>query len=103
MDQVDDVDEFGNPISNSLLSKYDEEIDGEKKSSFNIGDDSLKQLQKRKLLEVKEKLKGKLVYSLETPSQIASNYYTQEELVKFNKPKKKVGTPLTTSSPLFLT
>ncbi|XP_046663789.1 LOW QUALITY PROTEIN: U4/U6.U5 tri-snRNP-associated protein 1-like [Homalodisca vitripennis] len=72
----------------SVLGKYDEEIDGEKKTSFTLGVD---EMQKKKV-QVKSKLQlHKRVESLVTPAlQLASDYYTEQEMVKFKKPKKKV-------------
>lgn len=49
----DEVDEFGNPVERNVLGKYDEEIDGTKKKTFNIGHDVEAEIaQKRRLQEV---------------------------------------------------
>lgn len=49
----DEVDEFGNPLERNVLGKYDEEIDGTKKKTFNIGHDVEAEIaQKRRLQEV---------------------------------------------------
>ena len=84
------VDEFGQPLERNILKKYDDEIDGDKPKSFVIGES--KQLQKdqqRKLQEIKAKLQNKRLESLDTlPLTIASEYYNDEELTSFRKPKK---------------
>lgn len=52
----EEVDEFGNPVSRDILSKYDEDIDGlskRKKKSFKIGQNVEEEIaQKRRLQEV---------------------------------------------------
>lgn len=51
----EEVDEFGNPVSRNILSKYDEEIDGKsKKKNFTIGQNVEEEIaQKRRLQEVR--------------------------------------------------
>lgn len=71
-----------------ILTKYDEEIEGEKRSSFILGvDESRKKEMVRKKLHENKRLE-----SLDLPKlQIASDYFTEEEIsLKFKKPKKKV-------------
>lgn len=87
----DEFDQFGNPKEKSLLSKYDEEIDGEKRDSFKIGFDSAIERRQATIESVKAKLvKKKLESIAEKQLVIASDYYNEEELAKFKKPKKKV-------------
>jgi U4/U6.U5 tri-snRNP-associated protein 1 len=76
----------------SVLSKYDEEIQGERKSSFALGEEGSEATRRRNLQAVREKLRGKTLISLDLPSpQLAAEYYTEEEMsAKFRKPKKKV-------------
>ncbi|PNF42461.1 hypothetical protein B7P43_G08725 [Cryptotermes secundus] len=76
----------------SILSKYDEEIQGEKTSSFALGEEMSEAAKHRNLQAVREKLRGKTLVSLDLPApQLAAEYYTEEEMsVKFKKPKKKV-------------
>ncbi|KAJ6628254.1 U4/U6.U5 tri-snRNP-associated protein 1 [Pseudolycoriella hygida] len=85
-------DEFGEQIHRNILGKYDEEIDGIKPNSFSIGETlEDERAQKRRLLEIKAKLAGKKLESLDEPSlKLASDVYTDDELAKFKKPKKKV-------------
>lgn len=56
------MDEYGNVKEKTLLSKYDEEIDGEKKQSFTIGQNV--EIQKKLAQTVKEKLSNKRIESL---------------------------------------
>ncbi|KAJ8938700.1 hypothetical protein NQ318_007988 [Aromia moschata] len=87
----DEFDEFGNPKEKSLLSKYDEEIDGERRDSFKIGYDHGIERKQAVVQSVKEKLAKKKLESIpEKQLTIASEYYNEEELAKFKKPKKKV-------------
>lgn len=71
-----------------ILTKYDEEIIGEKKSSFVLGmDESRKKEIVRKKLHENKRIESCCLPNL----QIASDYYTEEEInLKFKKPKKKV-------------
>lgn len=86
---VYEEDEFGEKPS--VLSKYDDEIEGEKVSSFAIGEEMSEEMRKSKLRAVREKLHGKTLVSLDLPKpKLATEFYTEEEMVKFKKPKKKV-------------
>ncbi|XP_076266874.1 U4/U6.U5 tri-snRNP-associated protein 1 isoform X2 [Rhynchophorus ferrugineus] len=85
-----EFDEFGNPKEKSLLSKYDEEISGAKKDGFRIGYDNAVERKQAAVQSVKEKLARKQVVFLpEKNLTLASEYYNEEELAKFKKPKKK--------------
>ncbi|XP_053672828.1 U4/U6.U5 tri-snRNP-associated protein 1 [Anopheles nili] len=88
----DDVDEFGMPKEREVLGKYNEEIEGQRKSSFVIGSNAEHEAQeKRRLLEIKTKLEKKKLDSLETAQlTLVSDYFTETELASFKKPKKKV-------------
>lgn len=87
----DEYDEFGNPKENSMLSKYDEEIDGEKKDSFKIGYDNAVEKRQATIASVKAKLAKKKLESIaEKQLILASEYYNEEEMAKFKKPKKKI-------------
>lgn len=86
-----EFDEFGNPKEKSLLSKYDEEIDGQKRESFKIGYDNANERRQATIESVKAKLaKKKLESIVDKPLIIASEYYNDDEIAKFKKPKKKV-------------
>ncbi|CAG9809607.1 unnamed protein product [Chironomus riparius] len=89
----DQYDQFGNFIDRGVLAKYDDDIDASaQKSSFVIGESrELIRQQQRKAMEVKAKLQGKTLESLnDDPLKLASDHYTEEELTKFKKPKRKV-------------
>ncbi|XP_067623930.1 U4/U6.U5 tri-snRNP-associated protein 1 [Eurosta solidaginis] len=86
-------DEFGNPIDRGILEKYDEDIDGNrKKKEFVIGDNLEEEREhRRKLLEIKTKLAGKRLETLEDARiALASDTFSEAEIAKFKKPKKKV-------------
>ncbi|XP_034670055.1 U4/U6.U5 tri-snRNP-associated protein 1 isoform X1 [Drosophila subobscura] len=87
-------DELGNPIERSVLEKYDEDLEGQpkKRKNFVIGENSEEDREhRRRLLEIKTKLAGKRLETLEdTNLQLASDTFSVEELAKFKKPKKKV-------------
>lgn len=83
----DEFDEFGILKRSSLLSKYDEELDGPKKDVFRIGETaSSADLARLKLQQ--EELQGKISLSL-PEFKVASEYYTADEMVKFKKTKRK--------------
>lgn len=88
----DQYDEFGNFIGRGMLSKYDEVLDGDAKKTFTIGESKeLIQQQRRRAMEIKAKLENKTLESLNVePLRLASDHFTEEELTKFKKPKKKV-------------
>lgn len=74
-----------------MLAKYDEEIDGEKIDSFKIGYDNVTERRQAAIESVKAKLAKKKIESIaEKQLIIASDYYNEEELAKFKKPKKKI-------------
>ncbi|XP_053211924.1 U4/U6.U5 tri-snRNP-associated protein 1-like [Panonychus citri] len=82
-----EFDEFGILKKKNILGKYDEELNGVERETFQIGS-SMDREKEAEL--IREKLRQQAgVISLDTPSfKVASEYYTEEELVKFKKPKK---------------
>lgn len=91
-DPYDDenFDEYGFS-KNKVLEKYDEEIDGEKKDNFILGANNV-EFKRRQLETVKQRLANKKLESLQIAEpKLASEYYNEEELGKFKKPKKKVN------------
>ncbi|OAD60134.1 U4/U6.U5 tri-snRNP-associated protein 1 [Eufriesea mexicana] len=85
----DNFDEYGF-AKKTILEKYDEEIEGEKKDTFVLGT-NIKDVKQNKLDYVKQRLANKRLESLQlTEPKLASEYYNEEELAKFKKPKKKV-------------
>uniref|UniRef100_G3MKP6 SART-1 family protein n=1 Tax=Amblyomma maculatum TaxID=34609 RepID=G3MKP6_AMBMU len=86
-----EVDEFGIVKKKSLLYKYDEEIEGVKREKFCIGVGPTEADKERELEMVRMKLKQKQLDSLIMPApQLATEYFTPDEVAKFKKPKKKV-------------
>lgn len=87
----DEFDEFGNYKPKSLLSQYDDEIEGEQKKSFRLGTDISEERKQANLQSIKEKLSNKRLESLALPDlTLASEYFSEQEMAKFKKPKKKV-------------
>ncbi|XP_076160776.1 U4/U6.U5 tri-snRNP-associated protein 1 isoform X1 [Ptiloglossa arizonensis] len=85
----DNFDEFGFP-KNTILEKYDEEIEGEKKDNFVLGI-NMKDVKQSKLDHVKQRLANKRLESLQLAEpKLASEYFNEEELATFKKPKKKI-------------
>merc|ERR1711974_279427 len=81
---LEDVDQdTGDITKKSLLYKYDEEIDGEKRKAFTLGSTggfSQEEEDKRKRDEIRAKLANKSLVSLETNNfQTSSDYLTAEE------------------------
>ena len=81
----DEFDEFGILKKSSLLSKYDEEIEGPKKDVFRIGRTAQ---DNKEIVKMKLEQQGKV--TLQLPElKVASEYYTPTEMLKFKKPKRK--------------
>lgn len=95
-----EFDEFGILKPKSLLSKYDEEIEGAKKESFKIGKTAAEREIELEIVRMKlRQQEGKV--SLELPQKkIAAEYYTEEEMAKFKKPKKKIKKVLRKKTPV---
>lgn len=73
------------------MEKYDEEIEGQKKESFALGIDNAKEWKQRHSKIVQHRFANKKLESLKLPEpKLASEYYSEEELAKFKKPKKVV-------------
>lgn len=90
--EAPEVDEYGNIVQKSLLTKYDDEIEGEKKTSFRLGAYGHTQpdsgYSKGPGNGPKFSKLNKL-QSLDAPeAQLASEYFTPEEMVGFRKVKK---------------
>ncbi|CAM9337763.1 unnamed protein product [Lampetra planeri] len=85
---VDDMVVFK---SRSVLSKYDEEIDGEKKKSFRLSTGGFADGERERELQVMKETLRSQAQSLQMPSlSIASEYYTPQEMVGFKKTKRRV-------------
>lgn len=90
-DEEESVDDMATLKHKSVLSKYDEEIDGEKKKSFRLetggrADGSWE----RELQQIRDTLQSQ-AQSLDGPGlRLASEYYTPDEMVTFKKTKCRV-------------
>lgn len=76
-----------------MLSKYDEEIHGEKKDTFMLGLDVSFEARKQQAINEADKAnqtKKKLEKIAEKELKLASEYYDETEMAKFKKPKKRV-------------
>ncbi|CAG5928659.1 unnamed protein product [Menidia menidia] len=90
-EEEESVDDMVTFKTRSVLSKYDEEIEGEKKKSFRLSTGGFADGEReRELQAMKESLRNQAV-SLEMPAlKIASEYYTPQEVVGFKKTKRRV-------------
>uniref|UniRef100_A0A8C6T3F6 Spliceosome associated factor 1, recruiter of U4/U6.U5 tri-snRNP n=1 Tax=Neogobius melanostomus TaxID=47308 RepID=A0A8C6T3F6_9GOBI len=90
-EEEENIDDMITFKSHSVLSKYDEEIEGEKKKSFRLGTLGFADGEReRELQAMKETLRSQ-AQSLEMPSlSLASEYYTEQEMVGFKKTKRRV-------------
>ncbi|CAL8331215.1 unnamed protein product [Lota lota] len=90
-EEDESVDDMVTLKTHSVLSKYDEEIDGEKKKSFRLSTGGVAEGEReRELQAIRETLRNQ-AQSLAMPSlSIASEYYTPQEMVGFKKTKRRV-------------
>lgn len=90
-EEEESVDDMVSFKGNSILSKYDEEIDGEKKKSFRLSTGGFADGEReRELQAMKDALRSQ-AQSLQLPAlNIASEYYTPQEMVGFKKTKRRV-------------
>ncbi|XP_066502064.1 U4/U6.U5 tri-snRNP-associated protein 1 [Hoplias malabaricus] len=90
-DEEESVDDMVTFKPKSVLSKYDEEIEGEKKKCFRLSTGGFATGEReRELQEIRESLHNK-AQTLEMPSlTLASEYYTPQEMVGFKKTKCRV-------------
>lgn len=90
-DDEESVDDMVSFKSQSVLSKYDEEIDGEKKKSFRLSTGGVAHGEREKELQVMRDTLRNQAQTLEMPVlAIASEYYTPQEMVGFKKTKRRV-------------
>ncbi|KAM3623993.1 uncharacterized protein V6R79_017809 [Siganus canaliculatus] len=90
-EEEESVDDMVTFKQHSVLSKYDEEIEGEKKKSFRLNTGGYADGEReRELQAMKDALRSQ-AQSLEMPAlSIASEYYTPQEMVGFKKTKRRV-------------
>ncbi|XP_028272073.1 U4/U6.U5 tri-snRNP-associated protein 1 [Parambassis ranga] len=90
-DEEESVDDMVTFKSRSVLSKYDEEIEGEKKKSFRLSTGGFADGERERELQVMRQALRNQAQSLEMPAlSIASEYYTPQEMVGFKKTKCRV-------------
>jgi len=90
-DEEESVDDMAMFKPKNVLAKYDEEIDGEQKKSFRLNAGGGAQGDReRELAAIREALRNG-AQSLQMPAlTIASEYYTEQEMVGFKKTKRRV-------------
>ncbi|XP_056586568.1 U4/U6.U5 tri-snRNP-associated protein 1 isoform X1 [Triplophysa dalaica] len=90
-EEEESVDDMVNFKEKSVLSKYDEEIEGEKKKSFRLSAGGFVGGEReRELQTIRENLRSQ-AHSLDMPAlTLATEYYTPQEMVGFKKTKCKV-------------
>lgn len=87
--EAPEVDAAGNIVQRTLLTKYDEEIEGEKKKTFRLGSGGLVNAQDEVPEAVRRVAKLRRLQNLEMPqAQLAPEYLTENEMVSFRKVKK---------------
>lgn len=90
-EEEESVDDMVTFKSRSVLSKYDEEIEGEKKKSFRLNTQGFADGERERELQAMREALRNQAQSLEMPAlSIASEYYTPQEMVGFKKTKRRV-------------
>ena len=90
-EEEESVDDMVTFKAHSVLSKYDEEIDGEKKKSFRLNTGGFADGERERELQAMREALRNQAQSLEMPAlSIASEYYTPQEMVGFKKTKRRV-------------
>ncbi|XP_041840167.1 U4/U6.U5 tri-snRNP-associated protein 1 [Melanotaenia boesemani] len=90
-EEEESVDDMVTFKPRSVLSKYDEEIEGEKKKSFCLSTGGFADGEREKELQAMREMLRNQAQTLEMPAlAIASEYYTPQEMVGFKKTKRRV-------------
>ncbi|XP_044046693.1 U4/U6.U5 tri-snRNP-associated protein 1 [Siniperca chuatsi] len=90
-EEEESVDDMVTFKTRSVLSKYDEEIEGEKKKSFRLNTGGFADGERERELQAMREALRNQAQSLEMPAlAIASEYYTPQEMVGFKKTKRRV-------------
>lgn len=85
------VDDLAQQKPRSVLSKYDEELEGERPRSFRLEQGGTADgLRERELEEIRTKLRLQAQSLSTVGPRIASEYLTPEEMVTFKKTKRRV-------------
>ncbi|XP_034409233.1 U4/U6.U5 tri-snRNP-associated protein 1 [Cyclopterus lumpus] len=90
-EEEESVDDMVTVKPKSVLSKYDEEIEGEKKKSFRLNTGGFADGEREREIQAMREALRNQAQSLEMPAlAIASEYYTSHEMVGFKKTKPRV-------------
>uniref|UniRef100_A0A1A8L287 Squamous cell carcinoma antigen recognised by T cells n=1 Tax=Nothobranchius pienaari TaxID=704102 RepID=A0A1A8L287_9TELE len=90
-EEEESVDDMVTFKPRTVLSKYDEEIEGEKKKSFRLSTWGFADGERERELQAMKEMLQNQAQSLEMPAlAIASEYYTPQEMVGFKKTKRRV-------------
>ncbi|KAM8879240.1 U4/U6.U5 tri-snRNP-associated protein 1 [Spinachia spinachia] len=90
-DEEENVDDMVTVKPHVVLSKYDEEIEGEKKKSFRLNTGGFADGEREREIQAMREALRNQAQSLEMPAlAIASEYYTSQEMVGFKKTKHRV-------------
>ncbi|XP_010836142.1 PREDICTED: U4/U6.U5 tri-snRNP-associated protein 1 [Bison bison bison] len=85
------VDDLAQHKPRSILSKYDEELEGERPQSFRLEQGGVADgLRERELEEIRAKLRLQAQSLSTVGPRLASEYLTPEEMVTFKKTKRRV-------------
>ncbi|XP_075408518.1 U4/U6.U5 tri-snRNP-associated protein 1 [Tenrec ecaudatus] len=85
------VDDLAQQKPRSILSKYDEELEGERPQSFRLDQGGVADgLRERELEEIRARLRLQAQSLSTLGPRIASEYLTPEEMVTFKKTKRRV-------------
>lgn len=90
-EEEESVDDMVTLKAHSVLQKYDEEIEGEKKKSFRLNTGGFADGERERELQAMREALRNQAQSLEMPAlTIASEYYSPQEMVGFKKTKRRV-------------
>ncbi|CAI4223442.1 unnamed protein product [Auanema sp. JU1783] len=88
----EEFDRYGNPLDKGLLAKYDEELEGYQRETFRLDEGGSFDVDKEEReMKIKKQLEiaGKTLVNMDMPKyKLASDFYTQEEMIEFRKSKK---------------
>lgn len=86
----DDFDEYGNFREKSILDKYDEELEGERKKYFRLGARGTYDASDDKFIEkLNEEHKARAIkLDILTELKPVTDYFTHQEIEAFKKPRK---------------
>ncbi|XP_068445420.1 U4/U6.U5 tri-snRNP-associated protein 1 [Clinocottus analis] len=90
-EEEESVDDMVTAKAHTVLSKYDEEIEGEKKKSFRLNTGGFADGEREREIQAMREALRNQAQSLDMPAlSIASEYYTSQEMVGFKKTKPRV-------------